>query len=201
MATRSSRSARPPTQAHCKSKPSALSKHGQGIGGFRESLRALLQPRGSWRLTNDANPSPPMDRHVSGQTAFSGHLFWSFRPPIGRNRPLPAQTRQGKNTAQTGEEFRLYTPGSGHYIDDRGENLVHWLSRFGQRCPDLASGVHFWPAVSIFGQPCPRGVIVHPLGGPPRTAMGVEVRNTFRKVREQPTPRPEALPRGACRRS
>ena len=40
----------------------------------------------------------------------------------------------------------------------------------------MASVVHSWPILANFGQSCPRGVVVHPAGGPPRTAMGVEVR-------------------------
>jgi hypothetical protein len=89
-----------------------------------------------------------------------------------------------KNTAKIGEEFRLYTPDSVPCIDERGENLVHWLSKFGHRCPYLASVVHIWPIFASFGQSCPRGVIVQPSGGPARTAMGVEVRKFSAKNRE-----------------
>jgi hypothetical protein len=109
---------------------------------------------------------------------FPGTLFDRVTPLSTKDEVSPCRP----NTAKTAGEFRLYTPDSVPCLDERGENLVHWLSKFGHRCPNLASVVHSWPVLATFGQSCPNGVIVHPSGGPPRTAISVEVRKFSAKI-------------------
>jgi hypothetical protein len=52
--------------------------------------------------------------------------FFDRRTPLQAEDDHPQRRPDtAKNTAKTGQEFRLYTPGSAHYIDDGGGNLVH----------------------------------------------------------------------------
>jgi hypothetical protein len=125
---------------------------------------------------------------------FPGTLFDRATPLSGKDDTSPCRP----STAKTGEEFRLYTPNTIPCAAERGENLVYWLSKFGHRCPNLASGVHSWPFLASFGQSCPRGVIVHPSGGPPRTAMGVEVRKFSAKSARATDPAGHVAVRDRC---
>jgi hypothetical protein len=137
-----------------------------------------------------------LDKGHHPGTVFDRVAPLSAKDNISLCRPSTAQTRQkqGKNLGFT---LRMV------FVAPTSEGKILSIG-----CPDLATVVQIWPAVSILGQFWPSlANLVHvALSYAHRVVLrgrrwALKSENSLRKAREQPTPRFETLPRGACGRS